>query len=295
MRRRRLPRKGNALAGLAAAAVLFFGGARASAFCRTTTCDPNAGDTCRKNDTGCIRDGVILKWRTSPIVYRFHSAGSEKLDNEKAREAIRAAFDAWSNVKCSNGRRTSLRFQEGPDFDQDKPLRGDKQGPVNFGIYFRDTEWPHNDSDESLALTNQVYTKISGMIDYADIEINTAMETFSLGEAVGTDLQAVVTHEVGHYIGLAHSNDPESIMVARYCQSQDRCGQTLEQKRALSDDDINAVCAAYEPPKNTDSPQPTTCAQTPGPIDPSNVACAFGLGFAILAICRRKTRTRMHM
>jgi hypothetical protein len=285
---------------LTAAAVLFHADP-AGAFCRTTTCDPNAGDTCRKNENGCVRDGVVLKWKTSPITYRFHRGGSEKLDNDKAREAIRRAFDAWENVTCTNGRRTSLRFQEGSEFNADKPLNN-KQAPQNFGIYFRDTEWPHDDAEESLALTNQVYGKVTGTIDYADIEINTAVETFSLADSQpGIDLQAVLTHEVGHYIGLAHSNDPTSIMVARYCQNQDRCGEGIDRKRELSEDDIIAVCAAFEPPRiESGNPPPTTCTATQAlgasssPRKTGELASLGGIFFAAMVVIARRRRRRRH-
>jgi hypothetical protein len=261
----------------------------AEAFCRTTTCDPNAGDTCRKNDRGCIRDGVPLKWKTNPIVYRFYGGGSSKLeDDDAARKAIRRAFDAWENVQCSRGR-TSLRFQEGSDIRDDKPI-DQKEAPEKFGIYFRDDEWPHQDAEESIALTNQIYGKITGNIDYADIEINTAKTSFVLTDENrdGTDLQAVMTHEVGHYIGLAHSNDPDSIMVARYCQAgNDRCKGGIDRARDLSPDDETAVCAAYEPAGSSTPAQ--GCAEA-GMTSPAEVASLFGFLFLASTLVRRRLR-----
>jgi hypothetical protein len=260
--------------------------ADASAFCRTTTCDPSRGDDCRKNDKGCIRDGVPIKWTTLPIVYRFHRAGSAKLDDSAMRAAVRRSFDEWENVECNAGR-TSLRFQEGSDIDDDKPL-GTEEASQKFGIYFRDDQWPHDNADESLALTNQMYGKNSGTIDYADIEVNTADAQFRLtDEDKGIDLQAVMTHEVGHYIGLAHSNDPESIMVTSYCQSNDRCGGGVDRARQLSDDDRTAVCAAYAPATGASAPAAGGCSQ---PAYPSSGALVNGLALLFLssAVLRRR-------
>jgi hypothetical protein len=286
---RRSPRR--LLVGAAAALAILAHAPLAAAFCRTTTCDPNAGDSCRENSTGCIRDGVPLRWKTSPIVYRFYEGGSTKLEDEPMRKAIRRAFDTWSNVQCQAGR-TSLRFREGDDILEDKPV-GEKQGPDNFGIYFRDKEWPHDDADESIALTNQIYGKVTGTIEYADIEVNTHGTKFELTDENrdGTDLQAVMTHEVGHYIGLAHSNDADSIMVARYCQAgNDRCKGGIDKARDLAEDDEIAVCSGY-PPGGEGTTPVSSCEQSPAPAPRiGDAVLAGGLLFLSGAIFRRRAR-----
>lgn len=267
-------------------AALLLTASDAAAFCRLTTCDPKKGQECRLNKDGCIRDGVPLVWTSMPIVYRFHEAGTSKLDFTAARAAIRRAFDEWSNVQCASGR-TSLRFQEGSDITKDKPL-GEEEGPEKFGIYFRDEEWPYDNAAESLALTNHTYGKVSGKIDYADIEINTASTVFALTDVdEGIDLQAVVTHEVGHYIGLAHSNVSDSIMVEAYCQSADRCGESVDRARQLSDDDRRAVCALYPPPKKAEAPPPEQgCSQSAS--SPSDIAASFAMVVLGAALLRRR-------
>lgn len=246
--RRARARRGAVRAVSAAAiAIALLGGASdAAAYCRSTTCDPAVSD-CPTDDNGCPRGGAPLTWRELPLVYRFHRAGSEKLDMGRARAAVRRAFGAWESVSC-NGRRTSLSFVEGPDIRSGKPLSRRARGVEPFGIYFRDDAWPYTRGDEALALTNMTFGTVNGFIDYADIEINTTERAFAVeDDEEGIDLEAVVIHEVGHYIGLSHSNVKDSIMVARYCQSGDRCGTDVETARALSDDDAAAVCALYPP------------------------------------------------
>ena len=283
--------KSRALSAVLASALSVVVARDASAFCRLTTCDPNnPDDECRRNENGCVRDGVPIKWSELPIVYRFHRDVSGKLDPSGARAAVRDAFEAWENVECSRGR-TSLRFREGSDIARDKPL-GRKQAAEKFGIFFRDDEWPHDDAEESLALTTQIYGKTSGRIDYADIEINTADTDFRLGDDEGStkvDLQAVVTHEVGHYIGLAHSNDPDSIMVARYCASADRCGQSAEVARSLSEDDRKAVCAVY-PPASVTTLEPASAGCTQGSAaQPAGAVVLGGLVLVGSALARRRS------
>ncbi len=210
----------------------------ALAYCRTTTCDPHK-DTCATNGDGCVKDGVPVTWTKLPLVYRFSAHGSVKLDDDKVRAAVRAGVNRWSNVECPNGR-TSLRFQEHSDFMHDG---------TPFGIVFRDDAWDHTDSLETLAITNVSYGTVFGDIASADIEVNTAQHDFTFGDAPGgTDFEAVVTHEIGHYIGLAHSTDPASIMVPAYCQAgaAGRCTDK-KQGRELAQDDVDAVCALYPP------------------------------------------------
>ena len=219
---------------------------QAQAFCRSTACDATS-EECTKDENGCPRTGPPLSWRSLPLPYRFHAGGSDKLDMDGVREATRRAFAEWSNVTCS-GERTSLRFEEGKDIPGTHPLVGDLPAKVSFGIYFRDDVWPYDDGSEALALTNRKYGKTNGWIDYSSIEVNTTDREFRLTDsAKGIDLQAVLAHEVGHYIGLAHSNEKDSIMAPSYCQSADRCGTSADRARALAQDDVDAVCAMYPP------------------------------------------------
>ena len=240
-------------AGRAIAATVFAitlsGVARdAHAYCRTTTCDPKVGE-CAVDKNGCGRSGAPLSWRGLPIVYRFHAHASEHLQRDEAREAVRSAFQRWSDVTCASGNRTSLRFEEQDDIAAKFPATPHQRGAEHFGIYFRDDAWKATDSDSTLALTTQTFGLVNGWIDQSDIEINTANTTFATSDsAKGTDLQAVTTHEVGHYLGLAHSKDPDSIMVSSYCGGDGlRCKKGKVEARRLSADDEKAVCALFPP------------------------------------------------
>lgn len=276
-----------ALAGIATST-------EALAFCRSTTCDARKSD-CPLDDNGCPGKGAPLSWRSLPLVYRFHAPGSEKLDMDRAKEAIRRAFQTWSNVTCGS-RRTSLRFEEGSEIPGKSPLATGSPAKTSFGIYFRDDVWPYDEGDESLALTNQTFGTTNGYIDYSDIEVNTTTRTFALADdEKGIDLQAAVTHEVGHYIGLAHSPVATSIMVASYCQSGERCG-SIDQARALDDDDISAVCALYPPSGIAgvayEDPDAGGCAVSAAPAPGSSrtawLAVLAAMALALAARARRR-------
>lgn len=277
------------LSALVAAVLILFGVAPdAFAYCRLTTCDPQRGDECEMNEEGCVRSGAGLRWTSMPIQYRFSRQGTTKLDDDEAREAVRRAFARWENVECPNGGRAAVRFKE----------IGDSLGPNDpFTVHFRDDEWTHDDGDEALALTNHDYTAYSGVIKSADIEINTANNPFAVSsKEAGLDLESVVTHEVGHYIGIGHSNVRGSIMQPRYCQDATACGSS-----ELSEDDIKAVCLIYPPANVSDglAPPPPVdrgCAVVPGAPTTASTTSSTLLGASVfgLVIVAMLRHTRRH-
>ena len=278
---------------MGAALVVATAAREAQAFCRTTTCNPKK-DACRIVD-GCARTGAPLSWNVMPIPYRFHGHAPERLDRDEARGAIRLAFARWTEVVCSGGLRTSLRFQELSEIPAATP-----RGKQPFGIYFRDDGWPHAAADETLALTTHYFGQSNGEIQYSDIEINSGEKPFTVRDAEkGTDLEAVITHEVGHYIGLAHSPEPESIMAPSYCQSDARCSETREIARDLGADDVAAVCALYPPGglANDDGAAPGACGLARGPVSPPEgeplPVAAVAVAFCSLACLRRLTASTL--
>ncbi|MFO0740499.1 MAG: matrixin family metalloprotease [Labilithrix sp.] len=299
------------------AAAVFFGALLAAetsfAFCRQTTCAE--GETCDRNTKpDCVHDGIAVRWNTTTLPYRIYAKGSSKLDDDEMKKAVRAAFDAWQTVDCDRGR-TSLRFVEGEPITKDKPLglsadEAEDAGVEPYGIYFRDKKWTHDGSDDVLAATGLAFGLNRGIVSYADIEVNTFGGDFTMDDdqsAKAVDLQAVLTHEVGHYLGLAHSLDPDSIMAPRYCTSEERCETNgVVGKRALGEDDIAAVCAFFPPGLTTKSLRATTfpsddsatgaggcsSAGQPGapvaPVAPLAPVASAAVPLAILALRRRR-------
>jgi hypothetical protein len=281
---------------LLAAATVFTATVDARAWCRTTTCK-DGDPSCQKDpETQCPVDGNPLTWQHMPLTFRFYGRPAQLL-REEARAAIRSAFYTWSDTLCgADQRRTSLRFVEGEDLTEDKPLVVGARGSEPFGIYFRDTGWPYTDNaDSTLAQTNSFFGKTSGVIEYSDIEINTGYTgiqkiTTDPDTEPGADLQAVLTHEVGHFIGLAHSEASKSIMVKSYCGDNDRCERGTIAARRLAADDIDAVCTLYPPdqvlPTEDDAPKTRACS-APGTATPALPPYATAaLGIAALAILR---------
>lgn len=267
------------LLGVAAVAAVVSAASPAGAYCRTTTCNKKK-ENCRIVDK-CNRSGAPLTWKTLPIPYRFSAKGTTRLDVDEAQGSVRLAFKRWTETICPNGKRTSLRFEEKPMLAANIP-----RGKEPFGIYFRDDRWPHQDSEETLALTSQLFGTESGDIFYSDIEINTVEKEFVLRDNVkkGFDLEAIITHEVGHYIGLDHSNDISSIMTVSYCESDKRCeGTSRAAARDLAADDVAAVCALFPPDRpNGEEAEAPGCSASP--TTPKGGEAALGVGSAVVAL-----------
>jgi hypothetical protein len=118
-------------------------------------------------------------------------------------------------------------------------------------------------------------TKTGQILD-ADMEIQTGLLT------VG-DLDFVITHESGHFLGLDHSPLPSAVMFFQYGG-----GAVMPH---LSDDDVDAICTAYptarsapacdfEPPKGyaTDCGGDViaACAIAPEPLSPEVTSSPVG-------------------
>jgi hypothetical protein len=245
-------RKGALAIGIAA----FLAVGQASAFCRTHTC---RGDACEFDDDGCPISGKALSWPGNCVGFSLEQSLSEKVPHEGTRLAIQHAFYAWTDVECSPGQRSTLTFKQTADATCRKSEYR-RDGPNVNVIFFRDNEWMYKDVDNTLAKTTVTFNANTGEILDADMEINTAYNAVTVTDTnVKYDLQSIITHEVGHLLGLAHSPFPEATMFASY-----EPGMT--EQRTLSNDDVAAVCAVYPPDRVA------TCDPTPrGGLD---LACA---------------------
>lgn len=246
--------------GLLASAALL--ARTAHAYCRTTTCDPALDAVGCAPVDDCATRGEPLFWPDACVTYAVHLRGSP-LRGISAYEldlVMRDAFLAWLTVDCPGGGRPSLGVIPlgGASCDRvefNPPVLG-RGGPPNANIVmFRDDGWPYPDERFVIARTSLTFDPNTGVIYDADIEINSFDNEFSTDdEVITTDLQAVLTHEVGHFIGLDHSTFPNATMQANY--DMFNLGA-----RTPSSDDVAGVCSIYAP---LDDPAPA-CPPSIGP------------------------------
>ena len=108
-------------------------------------------------------------------------------------------------------------------------------------ITFHDSTWPYSASSgaDTLALTTVFFDGDTGEIYDANVEINSNLDDFSVGTPSGRedDLNAVLTHELGHFLGLSHSSQEQATMFASYMVGMS----------TLDTDDELAICKSLPP------------------------------------------------
>jgi hypothetical protein len=216
----------------------------AFAFCRTTTV-PVVADF-QPSPTKCWDQGVPLFWRNSCVSYSVQRNASRQVAFDDAANGISRAFTKWTGASCpteGTGRsRVSIDVRDLGTVECGEVVYN-QSGPNQNVIVFRDGKWPHSDSTNTLALTTVTFNPTTGEIYDADMEINTADQRVTLVDPVpsdGYDFDSIVTHEAGHFLGLAHSGDNRATMFANYTP-----GATA--MRHLTADDIAGVCTVYRP------------------------------------------------
>jgi len=274
--------------------------ADASAYCRSTTCRSTGAKECATDQNTCPAEGAKLYWPTSCINFAFNQQGTQDLDPEETFAVMRKTFQAWTEVQCPSGGNATITFEErGPILLKKSEYNKDGRN-VNV-ILFQDDDWKYRGIDGTLAKTSVTYNDETGEIYDADIEVNAANNTVTLPESkkVEYDLQAILTHEVGHFIGIAHSSDDSAVMAPTYSP-----GSIAQRK--LTPDDIAAVCEIYPPRSGlVCNPEPRGGFGDEDPNGTPTKACAVsapgdarGLaGFAIMGlgvlVAARRARRRI--
>lgn len=230
-----------ALAGALVAAVAL-AAAPAGAFCRTTTVSPPAGYI--PTGATCWDQGDPLYWKDSCIAFGVEASGSKRVSYDVVAQLAAQAFQTWTSVACGAGAPSIAVSQGGAvpvSCSTVDYVKGSKNN-VNV-ILFHDDAWPYNDAANTLALTTLTYNTETAQILDADMEINTASNDITTTTPVpqnGYDLLSILTHEGGHFLGLAHSGHSDATMYAVYKP------QSITM-RALAADDVSAACTVYPP------------------------------------------------
>lgn len=213
---------------------------RALAWCQATT-----GAASAACPSACSSAGVPLHWGTREIEYAFNGRGFPGLEQTAVKNAVAAAFATWAEVPCA-GHPLGFRFFP-LSMSTDLTVGPGPQEPnLNVISLLTPAEWQREGFGPSeFARTKLWFDDKTGEIVGADLAFNPSVmplsvcpESTSCG-AETIDLQNVVTHELGHFLGLAHSEDVSATM---WCAAQ----RGDHEKRTLADDDKAGLCAIYK-------------------------------------------------
>ncbi|WP_438015450.1 matrixin family metalloprotease [Sorangium sp. So ce315] len=266
-----MSRKGPWCSCAAVALAVMASAPEASAYCRSNTC--KVPELCLQDDLP-RGDCKPLRWTGDCIGFSIQEDASREVSYQQISDVVEAAFRTWQEAPCPGGGTPGLRVLNlGPVACGEVELNArDGKTPLVDGlvpgnanvVVFRDMDWlaTAGHTSEMLALTTVQFDKKTGDLWGADMEINSNLYDFSVGDdsaAPREDLLSVVTHEAGHFLGLDHSLiGPEATMHYRYDRSDPLNFRTLHE------DDIAAICQVY-PPRDLSA---STC----NPIPPHGFA-----------------------
>jgi MYXO-CTERM domain-containing protein len=211
----------------------------AGAFCRMVTeaTPPDWNSAvlgCFKGESG----DKELYWKNVCVGYSLQKDASNQVTLEQATEVAHAAFAAWNATTCDGGGHPSIGATDMGPVDCGR-VQYYQDRPNQHVIAFRDDMWPHDDPNNTVGLTTLTFDVTTGEIFDADMELNSSQHILSVGGVPtgGLDLQSVITHEAGHFLGLAHADQTNAIMFAHYR------GDSPD----LQADDTAGICAIYAP------------------------------------------------
>ncbi len=151
---------------------------------------------------------AALPWKHKELYWESSNIGLSVASPELERPLLEA-MNIWNSVPC-------LKFRLGLNPSSSNQV-GFKSGAL----------WPYE--TDALGMTIYKYEGFSKIIDSVQVELNHANRHWRY-----TDYKNVLLHELGHVLGLEHSNEPTAVMWP-YARLGDP-------EHTLSQDDIEGAC-----------------------------------------------------
>ena len=233
----------------------------------------------------CGGEPIALHWPEGDTHYVLDSDSPHGVSAADGEAAVRASFDAWATVGCSY---FGLSF----DGQVDHPEVGYNGNSDNTNVVaYVEHDWKGKRSTQAITLLT--FGCNDGVILDADILVNADNFRFTTDpendDDDRRDLQNVLTHEAGHFVGFAHSPDPTSTMFATVTADE-------TQKRDLTDFDRAGMCVAYPAdrgPLAVKVPGIAGCSVVAGGSHGGNRGLATGLALlTIFSLAGLKSRAR---
>ncbi len=243
---------------LVASGILILFAPDASGYCQTSLCQKDkSGIVCSPAQADDC--GIPMRWPGGCFGYAIAERASKQLPYELLSKAMNAAATTWGAADCGNGEKPGLAIVDFGPVACDQKEYNLKSGNANI-VIVHDDAWPYDGAGNTLALTTVTFDLASGSIFDADLELNGTVALTAGDADVTFDVESIVTHEVGHMLGLAHSEDKDATMYIAYQPGEISL-------RTLSPDDEEGVCKSYAP-ADVSACDPTPRRGLAGECDP---------------------------
>ena len=169
-------------------------------------------------------------WPTLPVPYEINQSSAQELGAQSAVNVIQSSYQSWTTPGCSAYRvqyrgTTSNSWTSGDGVN------------THIWVYSVNQRPPELGGRETIGVTLSLYRGndlVDGDIIYNGIDHQWTTRATRAGEV---DAQSIITHEVGHQLGLGHSTINAATMYASYGGG--------EGPRSLHPDDVEGVCSLY--------------------------------------------------
>lgn len=203
--------------------------------------------------TRASAEGPSLAWAQRQVVLRYPRTSGVEVSLDQIQNALLSSAAEWNNPGCSD-----FTFLVGASTDEARVGFDWRSGSAseanqNILVFRRGSAFGEEDAwlhpRGAIAITTLAYTRTTGTILDADVEMNDAYFSFTAcaENALACndlhDLQNTLTHELGHVLGLGHppSSQPGASEASMFSSTSigDR------KKRDLAEDDVNGLCTIY--------------------------------------------------